>query len=350
MAHETPEPMPWDRLGAALGDIATVGRNMADRNLRLWSTISQDLREKPYTADKLTNDLALGLEAAMSNVQDAWESLMRPPERERVADTLPSAFLVFPPARRDGNRVMWDHVDPVWLRVTGARSTTLPKTAQVELGGGDRAGAAALRGCLSATLGPSGQAYLLEVTSPRNLRPGVYSGSVYINNPNARPIANLRVIVEGDPVTGAAGVPVVLLRYGVRPPRRVEKPVLGASAEPDPSKPTRRTWQPAEPVSIPAPIESDDLAEEALVKLSGADHDATEDLADSIIATLDPLTRAYVVTINPKHEAPKPGLYSGSLYITEPYATPVAELRIVVEEVPSAAGGGGATPAGDGDV
>ena len=68
-----PEPMPWDRLGMFLGDMATVGKNMSDRNLRLWSTVSAHLRDRPYTTDDWSQDVALGMETAMSNAQDAWE-------------------------------------------------------------------------------------------------------------------------------------------------------------------------------------------------------------------------------------------------------------------------------------
>jgi hypothetical protein len=169
-----PEPMAWDRLGMFLGDMAAAGKNMTDRNLKLWSTVSQNLSKPPYTMDKWSSDAALGVQAAMSNVQDAWEFMTRAPERERVADTLPTA----------------------WMRVPMAVVDKLPDSAEIELTGSDPAGVTELKRSLRTTLGPSRQAYLLEVTNVNQLKPGVYSGSVYVKTPSVRPIANLRVIVE----------------------------------------------------------------------------------------------------------------------------------------------------------
>ena len=197
-----PEPMPWDRLGRFFEDLATAGTAMTNRNLTLWSTVSENLRNRPYKPENLTNDAASALETAMLNAQEAWESMVRAPERERVADVLPTALLVFTPRVEDsgggGKRkqtICWDPVDPVWMRVRGPGLDKLPKTAKIELSG-DRKGAEALRSCLRTCLGSSRQAYLLRVDNVGTLVPGVYAGTVYLDDPNVRPIANLRIIVE----------------------------------------------------------------------------------------------------------------------------------------------------------
>jgi hypothetical protein len=192
--------MPWDRLGMFLGDLAAAGMNMTDRNLKLWSSVSQHLRQRPYKADDWAEDAARGMEAAMANVQEAWEAVVRAPERERVADTLPTAFVLFTPRVRDDGSIHWDPTDPVWMRLRGANLDQLPESAEIELSGDDPASVEALRQCLSTKFGPSRQAYLLQIGAvPELLYPGVYGGSVYVRQPNVRPIANLRIIVEKPP-------------------------------------------------------------------------------------------------------------------------------------------------------
>ena len=231
-----PEPTPWDRLGMVLGDLAVAGKNMADRNLTLWSSVSQNLRKDSYTADDWTTDAARAMSTAMVNVQEAWETVVRPPERELVAFTLPTAFLVFTPRVLDDGSIRYGPVDPVWMRVRGADGDDLPRKAEIEITG-DEAGVAALKQRLSTERGTSRRAYLLQISDPddpkreprrsaptaggqpstaaeaehcigdaepqpgtrepevRKLVAGVYGGTVYIKKP-VRPIANLRIIVE----------------------------------------------------------------------------------------------------------------------------------------------------------
>lgn len=196
-----PEPMPWDRVGSLLGDMASVGKTMADRNLKLWSNVSRNLRTRPYKMDQWSDDAAQGMQAALANAQDAWEFVMRIPERERVADTLPTAFVLVQ-ARDEGGTKRRVSPDPIWLRAGPADADRLPQTAQIDVTGGPAEGgdegAKQLRSSLKTTLGPSRQAYLLELVDVNDarLKPGVYSGSVYVKTPSVRPIANLRVIVE----------------------------------------------------------------------------------------------------------------------------------------------------------
>lgn len=223
--RKPPEPTPWDRLGMVLGDLAVAGKNMADRNLTLWSSVSQNLRKDSYTADDWTTDAARAMTTAMVNVQEAWETVVRPPERELVAFTLPTAFLILTPRELDDGSIRYNPVDPVWLRVRGAEGDDLPPEAEIKITG-DEAGVAALQQRLRTERGTSRRAYLLEVSNPEDpkreprqssdvesdagseepqtgrpepdvlkLVPGVYGGTVYIKKP-VRPIANLRIIVE----------------------------------------------------------------------------------------------------------------------------------------------------------
>jgi hypothetical protein len=195
---DPPEPMPWDRMGIFLGDMALVAKNMADRNLKVWSTLSEHLRDRPYTMDDWADDAASSVEAAMSNAQDTLDFIRRAPERERVADTLPTAFMLIA-ARYDNGKPGYTSADPVWMRVPPPAAERLPATARISLAGDNPDGVEQLRESLSTRLGASRQAYLLEVTNVNDLLPGTYSGTVYLTSPNVRPIANLRVIVE-DPV------------------------------------------------------------------------------------------------------------------------------------------------------
>jgi hypothetical protein len=192
-----PEPMPWDRLGMLLGDLALAGKNMADRNLELWSSVSQNLRdERGYTADRLTDDAARAMATAMINAQEAWESMVRPPERELVAFALPTVLLVFTPRPVDKDKQRYDPVEPVWMRVRGADPKCLPKCAEIALTG-DPLGVEQLRGRLSTILGESRQAYLLQTSNlDDELTAGAYDGTVYVMDPSVRPIALLRVIVK----------------------------------------------------------------------------------------------------------------------------------------------------------
>ncbi len=186
-----------DRMGMFLGDVAALAMNMADRNLKLWTTVSQHLRERPYTMDTLADDAASGMDAAMSNVQDTWDFLRRAPERELVADRLPTAFMLISPRYEEG-KALYTPPDPVWMRVPLPNVDRLPELAQIALTGDNAEGLKLLKASLRARLGPSRQAYLLEAVSVNRpgLLEGVYSGSVYIKEPVERAIANLRVIVE----------------------------------------------------------------------------------------------------------------------------------------------------------
>jgi hypothetical protein len=187
-----PEPMPWDRIGSVLGDVAAAGKSIADRNLTAWGTVSQHLRKKEYTINDWSTDAALGVQTVLANMLDAWEFVRRVPERERVADTLPTAFMLV--AKDGANRVA---ADPVWMRVPPAASATLPDHPTIDLtGGSGPADVELLKKNLHTTRADSKTAYLLEITNPENLNPGVYSGTVYLDTPTVFPIANLRVIVQ----------------------------------------------------------------------------------------------------------------------------------------------------------
>ena len=198
--REVPEPMPWDRLGMFLGDLALAGKNMADRNLELWSSVSQNLRdERGYTANQFTNDAARAMATAMTNAQEAWESVVRPPERELVAFTLPTVLIVFTPRAVGIDQLRYDPVEPVWMRVRGADPKCLPETAEIDLRG-DPLGVEQLRPRFRICVGKSRQAYRLETSNPETeLKPGFYDGTVYITSPSVRPIADLRIIVKERP-------------------------------------------------------------------------------------------------------------------------------------------------------
>lgn len=231
------EPMPWDRLGGFCEDLFTVTQSVARRNLDLWSSMSQNLRKEEYVADDMTTDMARAMSSALANVQDAWDLLIRFPERERVAATAPTAFLLF---TQEGGGGAWRCEDSVWMRLPTATVENYPSRALVELTGSDQDAADALKACLATELGPSRQAYRLYVTDLKAhgaaFKRGVYSGSVYLRRPPCL-IANLRIVVDGG------GVP--------QPQAQAEPPAATKSAAP-----TTPSDSDAGPAGSPTPPDS----------------------------------------------------------------------------------------------
>jgi hypothetical protein len=122
---------------------------------------------------------------ALDNLDEVWQLLTRPPEREQVATAVPTAFMRF--QKENGN---WSNPPPVWIRVPYWDRANLPHWADIHLDSA-KPGVDGLRSCLSAEL--VGNSYRLQVANPRDLEPGVYVGIVAIGN---RPLASLRIAVE----------------------------------------------------------------------------------------------------------------------------------------------------------
>jgi hypothetical protein len=196
-AEQGPEQVAWDRVGQFLGDMAAVAQKVWDRNLKLWSTVSSNIREpQKYGADAMANDAARAMAVALDNVDDIWTSLTRVPERERVATPLPTAFLLFALQQPAGGQ--YALAETVWIRVAPATDfADLPEQAAISLSGPEK-GLKALRASLTAKLEPP-KGYRVEAAAKEDtiLYPGVYDGVVYIPGAPARPLANLRVVVEG---------------------------------------------------------------------------------------------------------------------------------------------------------
>lgn len=189
MAHQNDEqfsePRAWDRIGQWLQDTAAVGLLIAQRNQDLWTRVSTNLRSNQYKPESMTADAAAAMSTAMDNLEDVWQLLTRPPDRERVATTLPTVFLRFQKVGAD-----WSNPDPVWIRVPYWDRGNLPRTADVFLDGPKDA-VEKLRSSLTAAL--VGKSYRLEAADARDLTPGVYVGIVATGD---RPLASLRIVVE----------------------------------------------------------------------------------------------------------------------------------------------------------
>lgn len=213
----------WDRVGQLLQNAGTLGNRVVARNLDLWSSIRAHLSHGPYTADAMAADLASTLATVQENLEDAWSMVLAPPQRERYAQALPTAFLFFD--RQDGTTHTL--LDPVYIPVPPNDDRPLPPTAEIALDGtssetaapgrssssdspassgarGDdlsRRGVSALLERLTARLDGS-RRYRLETVGlddeADNLVAGVYDGLVYLKDP-ALPLANVRVVVEGPP-------------------------------------------------------------------------------------------------------------------------------------------------------
>jgi hypothetical protein len=201
----------WDRVGQYLQGSGLVGQRIADRNLRLWNQVSAHLRSGRYTSDMFLGDAASAVDLAMVSAADVWSGLTRPPERERVAVPMPSAFLFFD--RLDARTHVL--VDPTLVRVPVSDERPLPHEAAIVLSGGPPVRQASeevdpakkrldpaekLRSYLVALLAGPG-VYRIDVISREpvvELVPGAYDGLVYITDPPYA-LANLRVVVEGPP-------------------------------------------------------------------------------------------------------------------------------------------------------
>lgn len=195
-AAQGSEQVAWDRVGQFFGDMATVAQTVWERNLRLWNTVSSNLRApEKYGADAMAKDAARAMVVALDNVDDIWTSLTRVPERESVATALPTAFLYFALQHPAGGE--YAIAETVWIRVPpGTNFDELPSRAEIGLWGPEE-GLEGLRDCLTATL-ERRKGYRLEASAKEKpeLHPGAYGGIVYAPGRPARPLANLRIVVE----------------------------------------------------------------------------------------------------------------------------------------------------------
>ena len=194
------DEVAWDRLGQFLGDMASTAQSVWTRNITLWSSVSDNIRTKEYDANAMAKDGAKAMAAAFDNVDDIWSAITRPPERQRVATAIPTAFLFFRwqegagPGKTGAGHSL---PDPVWLLVPPQELTDLPKEAQIELYG-PVDGVKALRDNLRAQKqAPRG--YVLQAVASNELEAGTYSGAVYVTKESPRVLANLRVVVENRP-------------------------------------------------------------------------------------------------------------------------------------------------------
>lgn len=210
----------WDRVGQFLQNTGTLGERIIARNLDLWSSVRAHLGEGPYTADAMAADMAKAMVAVQENLEDTWSVMVRPPDRERYVQALPTAFLFF--NREDATTHTL--LDPVYIPVPVSDDRPLPPSAEIALDGtsservepsdaespgnlssaedrSSRKGVEMLLKRLTARLDGK-RRYRLESVGAgeeaENLVAGVYDGLVYLKDP-ALPLANVRVVVEGPP-------------------------------------------------------------------------------------------------------------------------------------------------------
>jgi hypothetical protein len=318
-----PQPTPWDRVGALLGDVAAVTTTIANRNMQLWMTAAPRAGDG-YGRDRPQADWTRWMGVATANTRDLWSLWLGVTPRERFAYPLPAAYLEFD-GHADGDGVtQWTLSEQVLLPVGWAAFEQLPDLAKIEITGGDAAGAAALAACLRARLDGWGLAYRLESYDVRDLWPGVYSGIVYADSPARAPIAELRIAVRGP--AGAPGVPTVALRWGV----------AGAPAGLQVVEPPVARWLPPGPTVLRPPPQP------VVVMLAGPNG---AELAQSLTVTPDASGQAYVLVAAPlqaDRAGSLAGSYTGAVYAPAPEPRALAGLAVIVE--PPA---GGATGAAD---
>jgi hypothetical protein len=186
--EQGPEQVAWDRVGKALGDMASAAESIWNRNLTLWNTVSQNIRTQDYGANEMAKDTAKAMAAAMDNVDDIWSSLTRAPATELIARPVPTAFLYF--AWQDD--AGYSPADPVWILVARPELNGLPDAAVIELDAPDE-----VKNSLRVRKQmPKG--YVVESRGLGGAQAGTYSGAVYVDkDPRPRVLANLRVVVQG---------------------------------------------------------------------------------------------------------------------------------------------------------
>ena len=218
------ESLAWDRVGRFLQQSGSKASQMADRNLKLWTSVSSHLKkDEKYTADDMADDVAKSMTTAMNNMSDIWTMLTSEPRQSQVAHPLSTAFLLF----RWTGPLRYQLHEPVRIEVDAdLRGRVLPLTAKIALNGTGTPtgqadtyaiGVAGLRKCIVARRVGGSPAYVVETVNynivggaadaaPEKypLVPGVYDGIVYLTDPTMA-LANIRILVEGqdpEPVDG----------------------------------------------------------------------------------------------------------------------------------------------------
>jgi hypothetical protein len=201
---EPPEPTPWDRLGRTFEDVGALTQEIYDRNLKMWTKVANNLGRERYTADDMTTDGAKVVRAAIDSAGDVWSFWTTWPERERVAESLPTVFLYLPlteTRKKDDGKEACDFgvADPVWIRVPYREGRDLPPTADVALSGRDDKTATRLReSIITVKKGDMSKGYKVETSGDlTELEPGSYDGTIFVTGPQVRPLANLRVVLRG---------------------------------------------------------------------------------------------------------------------------------------------------------
>ena len=187
----------WDRVGRFFEDLSQAGEAVAQRNLALWSSVSQNIRGEEYGADQMARDTARALSTALDNLDDIWTSLTRAPQRDETAGALPEVFLYIA-LKEDAVRAH-GLAGPVWIDVAPKELEKLPDRGAISLFG-PQDGIEDLQARLLVTrVLPRGYKVEVVQAGDKQLTPGFYSGVVYTTDP-VRPLASLRVVVEsGEP-------------------------------------------------------------------------------------------------------------------------------------------------------
>jgi len=247
MSGERRESLVWDRVGRFMQQSGSTSSDIADRNLKLWSSVSGHLKNGRCTADEMADDIALSISTAMDNLTDVWSTLTNAPAQNALAQAVPTAFLLFDWAGTSRHRLL----EPVRIEVGPLQSRrTLPERARIELNGTRAAlsdeeqeaerrgvtvasseeGMRRLRERIVAYRDEQSSAYIVAdvsriVETPTRgkldtqpvdtqpseagvksdswfveeaLVPGVYDGIVYLTDPPVL-LADIRIVVEGAP-------------------------------------------------------------------------------------------------------------------------------------------------------
>jgi hypothetical protein len=322
-----PEPTPWDRFGSFLGDIAGLTSSIADRNARLWMTAAPNVAGGSR-AGQPPADWSEWIEIARQNAQDVYSFWMGLTPGQRVAYPVPLVAIEFVPTTNQSGQPRWMLTPQTLIPVYGAPGEQLPEFARVELSGGDDAGASALVRCLRVRLGNWRLAYEVESFDVRDLHPGVYTGVVSVDTPDARPIASLHVVVR--PEEPLSIVPVVTLTWRPRYGEGGDAGGNGGAGGDRPPVHEAGEWTPHGPIPIPAAL-GRPARGEPQITLVGEQADA---LVAVLRVTVDPAGGGHLLAAG----TPPAGVGGTYVGIVVADGRPLASLQISVDQRTAAGG------------
>ena len=304
------EQTPWDLVGEYMNNLTAAASAIATRNLSLWRIPQGYDAADPERWRKDSERVA---SVAMENARDLWMATHWFSPRQRIAYPLPVVVLEFQPHGEHGDH--WQLCEQTLIPIGLAGLTHLPDEADIEVHGGDPAGASALKRCLRAHLDSKRTGYLVETYDVKGLRPGFYTGTVSVDRDAPCPIAQLQIFVPGDARAEAA--PTVAVRWVV-------------------AAPGTREWQPPGPIALGLWQGGPEPNGPIVVSLVGGEHAGP--LAEGFEITTVPPGRSYELRLPARPPEGAAGYYTGVVRCRDSQPHVLARLEVIVDPTPPSSG------------